>query len=202
MCGFVEPYVQNPQQQAAFGGPQRGVGINENVHTIERWDEAFFNAGLSLEAFALTDSFNAIYRKEKRATRRRPVLDDYYHAALSVMPETAETSRMTPVQFAVTVTSRGRAAWATRGPEPTVRLSYHISRVTAGGTEGTEMVAFDNERIALGEFVGPDAPRRLMVPLLLAEPGSYLVEFDLVHETICWFKERGGQTATARLSVL
>jgi SAM-dependent methyltransferase len=199
VCGFIEPYVQNRQQEAAFGGRQRGVGINENIHTIERWDEAFFKAGLSLEAFALTDSFNAIYRKAHRAATRRPVLDDFYHAALSVTPETAETSRGTPVLFEVMVAGRGRAAWATRGPEPTVRLSYHISRITA---EGTEMVAFDNARTMLPEFVGPGAPKRLTVAVILSEPGSYLVEFDLVHETICWFKDRGGQTATARLSVL
>jgi SAM-dependent methyltransferase len=198
VCGFVEPYVQNRQQQAAFGGPQRCVGINENIHTIERWDEAFFKAGLSLEAFALTDSFNAIYRKAERAATRRLVLDDFYHAAVSATPETAETDRATAVLFEVTVASRGRAAWATRGPEPTVRLSYHVSRITAGATQ---MVAFDNDRTMLPEFVAPGAPQRLTVPLLLTEPGDYLVEFDLVHETICWFGDRGGQTATARVSV-
>ena len=63
VLAFIEPYVQNAAQEAAFGAPQTACGINENVHTVQRWHEAFTRAGLDLEVFALSDSFNAVFRK-------------------------------------------------------------------------------------------------------------------------------------------
>jgi len=97
----------------------------------------------------------------------------------------------------VTVASKGRAAWASRGPLP-VRLSYHVSRVTAAGTE---VAAFDNERTRLTSFVCPGDPQTFVLPVTLGALGSYEVEFDLVHEARTWFKDRGGLTAVARVDV-
>src|SRR5688500_5837861 len=197
VLGFVEPYVQNAQQEAAFGAPQSALGINENVHTIERWAQAFARAGLTLEAYSLSDSFNAVYRKATAVARPSEVVADYYESMLSVVPAVADLPAGAAREFAVTVASRGRAAWASRGPTP-VRLSYHLSRVTAAGRQ---MVAFDNERTLLPSFVGGDAAATFEVPVAITEPGTYEVEFDLVHEARCWFRERGGSTAVARVAV-
>ncbi|HXG90527.1 MAG TPA: class I SAM-dependent methyltransferase [Vicinamibacterales bacterium] len=194
VLGFVEPYVQNAQQEAAFGASQSAVGINENVHALDRWDEAFHKAGLTLEAYSLTDSFNAIYRKRAERSARRPVISDFYAAELSVTPAVVNAQAGEWVALAVHVASTGRAAWATRGPEPTVRLSYHLACTVAGATR---MVAFDNDRTWLSTFVGPGHPQDFTVQVILDEPGSYDLTFELVHETHRWF----GTPATAQVNV-
>ena len=63
ILGFVEPYVQNPEQERAFGAPQSSIGISENIHTIQEWDRAFHRVGLSLTTCATSEAFCAIYTK-------------------------------------------------------------------------------------------------------------------------------------------
>jgi SAM-dependent methyltransferase/uncharacterized protein YbaR (Trm112 family) len=199
VLAIVEPYVQNAAQEAEFGAPQSAAGINENVHTIERWHGAFRAAGLQLEVFGLSDSFNAIYRKRDASpSDTANPRDTYYEAALHADPLTASTRAGEWVDFNVTVESRGRAAWASRGPLP-VRLSYHISRVTP---DGPVMYSFDNHRHLLESFLAPGEPRQFRVPVEIKEPGLFEVEFDLVHEAVNWFKDRGGQTATVEVRVV
>ena len=33
------PTCENVEQEAAFGAPQSALGINENVHSVERWHQ-------------------------------------------------------------------------------------------------------------------------------------------------------------------
>ena len=200
MLGIVEPYVQNAQQEADFGVPQSAVGINENVHTVDRWHGAFSQAGLHLAAIALSDSFNAVYVRTQGPGPRDQAdpLADFYDAALQASPASVTVAAGEVIRFQVTVESRGRAAWASRGPVP-VRLSYHLSRITP---EGRVMVAFDNERALLTDFVGAGAPAGFDVPVRIDEAGAYEIEFDLVHETRCWFKERGARTAQALVNAV
>lgn len=197
VLGFVEPYVQNAEQEAAFGAPQSALGINENVHTVGRWHQAFAAAGLTLERYSLSDSFNAIFRK--RADGDAPGVEetDFYAAEVTCEPSHVRLRGGETFEFTVRVASTGRAAWASRGPLP-VRLSYHVSRVTAAGTE---VVAFDNERTRLTSFVCPGDPQTFVVPVTLGDPGAHEIEFDLVHEARTWFKDRGGRTVVARVDV-
>jgi SAM-dependent methyltransferase len=202
VLAFIEPYVQNAAQEAAFGEPQTACGINENVHTVQRWHQAFTRAGLALDVFSLSDSFNAVYRKRDSHVDRAEAAEDdvmngFYESTLLASPPEARLSRGTPFAFAVTVESRGRAAWASRGPMP-VRLSYHVSRVTQAGPV---MLRWDNERTLLHDFVCPKQPATLPVAVTLHEPGDYEIEFDLVHETRIWFGEAAGRTATVRVRV-
>jgi SAM-dependent methyltransferase len=197
VLGFVEPYVQNAEQEAAFGAPQSAIGINENVHTVGRWHQAFAAAGLTLECYSLSDSFNAVYRKQPGVDSLGVEELDFYAAELTVDATDARMRAGETFEFSVTVASRGRAAWASRGPLP-IRLSYHISRVTPSGRE---MVAFDNERTLLKSFVCPGGPQTFVVPVTVGEPGTYEIEFDLVHEARTWFADRGGRTAVAHIAV-
>jgi SAM-dependent methyltransferase len=197
MLGFVEPYVQNAEQEAALGAPQSALGINENVHSVERWHQAFVQAGLTLERYWFTDSFNAIYRKSSAVGVDAGPELDFYAADLTIdeVPVTMRAGE--PIEFAVTVASRGRAAWASRGPIP-LRLSYHLWR---RGPSTRETVAFDNERTLLTSLVCPGQPQTFAVPVIVREPGVYEIEFDLVHEGHTWFADRGGRTATATVTV-
>jgi SAM-dependent methyltransferase len=210
VLGFIEPYVQNDQQAAAFGAPQSTQGINENIHTVDGWHAALTAAGLALGAFALSDSFSALYQKPSGDSRSpggafgakgKIITDpwsDIYKARLSVSPTTAVIPIGRAAEFAVTVTNETKAGWASRGPTP-IRLSYHVQQRTAGGLV---LVSFDNDRTPLPTFVGPDSTAVFRVPVTLSTPGVYAVEFDLVHETKTWFKDRGGKTAIATLTVV
>jgi hypothetical protein len=79
-----------------------------------------------------------------------------------------------------------------------VRLGFHVRRVTS---TGDEMVAFDNPRTELRGFLAPHDSHTYVVEVTLDAPGEYEIEFDLVHETVTWFAERGGVTAKAQLTV-
>ncbi|MCA1583624.1 MAG: methyltransferase domain-containing protein [Acidobacteria bacterium] len=200
MLGFVEPYVQSAEQRLQFGVDQSNAGINENIHTIEEWNDALSRAGLRLVTFALSDSLSAIYRKEPddRAPSDVLRLDSdgcfvhFYRAVLDVMPAGCRTTVREPVRVQVAVHNASAAAWASRGPWP-VTLGYHVSRVSDGARES---IAFDNPRTGIDRFLVPGETRVFDVRVPLAEPGVYEVEFDLVHETRSWFHDRGGRTAT------
>jgi SAM-dependent methyltransferase len=197
VLGFVEPYVQNAEQEAAFGAPQSALGINENVHTVGRWHQAFAEAGLALERYWFTDSFNAMYRKGSHGANTEAPESDFYAAELSVNTPPALMRAGETYEFSVAVASRGRAAWASRGPMP-LGLSYHVWRLTGSRREP---VAFDNERTSLSALVSPGQPQTFTVPVIIGEPGDYQIEFDLVHEGHTWFAERGGRTAVAHVAV-
>jgi SAM-dependent methyltransferase len=196
VLGFVEPYVQNAEQEAAFGAPQSALGINENVHTVSRWHQAFSDAGLTLERYFLSDSFNAVFRRSSDGRDAAAPESDFYSAELTLDAPPTRMRAGETYEFAVTVASRGRAGWVSRGIP--LRLSYHVWRLTPSGRE---IAAFDNERTRLGSLISPGDPQTFVVTVSLGEPGVYEIEFDLVHEGHTWFAERGGRPATATVTV-
>lgn len=203
LLGFVEPYVQNATQEAAFGSPQSAIGISENVHDLSEWHRAFASAGQSLVTFALSDSFNAVYRKspasnhgneEQLRTDADGCLVHYYQSVIEVSPTRISLAKGDTARFLVSVRNAGdAAAWATRGPLP-VALGYHLSKLDG---EVARMVAFDNERTTIRRFLSPGRTESFDIEIRLPESGTYSIEFDLVQETRSWFKDRGGRTATA-----
>ena len=165
--------------------------------TRNRWLALTWVSGLTLERYWFTDSFNAIYRKGSAVQVADGPEADFYAAdlALDASPVTMRAGETS--EIAITVASRGRAAWASRGPIP-LRLGYHLWR---RGPSGRDAVAFDNERTMLTSLVCPGDPQTFVVPVIIGEPGVYEIEFDLVHEGRTWFAERGGRTATATVTV-
>ena len=124
VLGFVEPYVQNAQQEADFGAPQSALGINENVHTRRSLaSRRSRDAGLALEVFSLSDSFNAIYRRSQSVGPRASgnqgsarefsvIASDISNPVLS-MPGALDGSRRWGARLAGAGVSR--------------ELSYHLS---------------------------------------------------------------------------
>ena len=199
--GFVEPYVQNAEQERAFGAPQAGIGISENLHTIQEWHRTFHEVGLTLKTFAMSDAFCAVYEKPARnlaesldvlSTDPDGCIVEYYRGKLESTPTDLRfVMGETPV-FQVKVTNHSRAAWASRGPKP-VNLGYHVERLDG---DGFKMVAFDGPRTAIASFLAGGESRIFAVPVPLCTAGVYRIEFDLVHETKTWFRDRGATTAT------
>ena len=200
ILGFVEPYVQNPEQERAFGAPQSSIGISENIHTIQEWDRAFHGVGLSLTTYATSQAFCAIYTKaanqsddpgELLKTDRDGCFVNYYRGSLLATPSVVHTAAGLVPVVQVKVTNESPAAWASRGPNA-VNLGYHVEQLDGSSTR---MLAFDNPRTPIDNFLMPGESRMFDVQVELTTPGTYRIEFDLVHEGRSWFKDRGSQTA-------
>ncbi len=207
VLGIVEPYVQSESQGAIFGRPQSESGINENIHTLDRWCRVLADVGLQLLVYSLSDSFNAIFRRRAGEATSLPVDaprlphdpdSGFYASEIRVHPTSATVARHTVFPFTVTITNRGDAAWASRGPHP-IALSYHV---TSRDNDGTETIQFDNPRALLPRFVAPGEQWNCVMPVSVAGEGPLDIEFDLVHETRTWFKDRGGRVARARIDVV
>jgi hypothetical protein len=97
-------------------------------------------------------------------------------------------------QTRVVLENRGTQRWETISPYP-IYLSYHW------WTTDGELVEWDGLRTPLRRALNPTdmlAHRvRFVTP---AEPGNYILEWDLIQENLAWFGERGG--ITLRVDVL
>ena len=86
----------------------------------------------------------------------------------------------------VTVVNRGTQSWVSKTPYFPVRLSYHW-RDREGKT-----VVWDGVRTDFPYPVRPGQTFTARAILITPEqPGSYILEWDLVQEEINWFSERG-----------
>ncbi|MGE5489456.1 MAG: class I SAM-dependent methyltransferase [bacterium] len=101
----------------------------------------------------------------------------------------------TTVMLPVLVTNTSREAFP--AGEGVLGLSYHLLSSTR------EKITHDNERAWLRESLQPGESVR--VPLAVsapAQPGSYLIEIDLVWENVMWFADIGNPTVTIALDVV
>jgi hypothetical protein len=118
-------------------------------------------------------------------------------AALEVrIPETAGCRTM--VLAEVTAHNTGRLDWVPpAGWWPQLHLSYHLLSVAGA------LVRWDSERIPMPRVVAPgESARSIFTFRAPDEPGSYVLEWDLVSEGECWFAECGGRTARVPLQVI
>ena len=117
------------------------------------------------------------------------------------MGESPEAGECGPARvafrFEVVAHNTGRLDWLPpTGTWPQLRLSHHL--LTASGL----LLRRDGERTLMPRVVAPGESVRLLSRLRAPdEPGSYLVEWDLVSEGECWFVECGGRTARVPLHV-
>ena len=111
------------------------------------------------------------------------------------MPGTA--GRRTLVLAEVVAQNTGRLDWwPPPGSWPQLRLSHH--RLSASGA----VLRWDGERIPVPRVVAPgDSARFLFTFRAPDEPGSYLLEWDLVSEGECWFAACGSHAARTPLQV-
>jgi hypothetical protein len=99
------------------------------------------------------------------------------------------------VQAEVVLENRGTQSWETVGPYP-IYLSYHWW--TADG----DLLEPFGLPTALGQAVKPGETLIRRVRFLTpAEPGRYVLEWDLVHERRTWFGDQGGITLRVDVTV-
>lgn len=105
--------------------------------------------------------------------------------------EVAAPSTLEPgqtVELPVVVVNRSEHPWPAAGPAR-VKVSYHW--LTPEG----EPVLWNAQRTDLPRPVPPGEPVSLAVPVTAPEePGTYLLEMDLIYEHVAWFGQRGAAT--------
>ena len=98
-------------------------------------------------------------------------------------------------QTEVVLENRGTQSWESVGADP-INLGYHWW--TADG----DLVEWDGLHTALDQAIGPGEARtqgaRFVTP---AEPGVYVLEWDLVYQNQGWFGEQGGITLRVDVTV-
>jgi hypothetical protein len=88
----------------------------------------------------------------------------------------------------IALENRSNAVWSSVSHFP-VQAGYHLSRRTAGGDV---LQSFDNPRTRLPSELGPGQHATLAVEVTApSEPGEYVAEIDLVHESVTWFAAKG-----------
>lgn len=109
------------------------------------------------------------------------------------LPETLTVGDV--VDVPVAVVNRSEHPWPSDGPTR-VKVSYHWT------TPDGEPVVRNGERTDLPEPVEPGAAVRVTVPVTAPEePGTYVLEMDLIREHVAWFGDRGATTRRTTVEV-
>ena len=111
-----------------------------------------------------------------------------YRGAISVLRGETVMPARSSAEFDLEITNHGRASWPAtalshdHSGRP-INLSYHWEL-----PDGTTVV-HDGRRTALTSRVAPGERVRMFAAVEApAEPGSYVLRFDLVHEGVRWFE--------------
>jgi len=100
------------------------------------------------------------------------------------------------LEVALKVRNLGSATWTAVG---TKDFRYQIDLGNHWIKDGNS--AEDN-RAVLKNDLGPGAEADLKMAITApSTPGNYILEFDMVHEGVTWFKERGATPLTIRVTV-
>jgi hypothetical protein len=92
------------------------------------------------------------------------------------------------VRVPVEVENRGAITWPSGGPWP-VHLTYHWEERPSG-----RIVVFEGLRSRFARDVTPGEAARVEARVRApARPGRYLLRWDLVHEKVTWFGDRGDE---------
>ena len=120
-----------------------------------------------------------------------------YNAALDISAFPAHIQAAAGSTAVVGLTNRSPGVWPHDIP-----AGRHICVANHWLHEDGTVAVPDDGRALLPRGLAPgdsvEVPLTVHAP---AVPGTYLLEVDLVQERVCWFAERGSQTARARVAV-
>jgi SAM-dependent methyltransferase len=195
--GFVEPYCATEEAKAAFGRAQIDAGISEQTYLLPEWHLAMLKAGLRVCVLRVADSFAAVY--DKVPGDGSDLFERFYSGTAALADEPLrQIPRGETVNVRLVLENRGDAVWTSSSQFP-VLASYHLHRRTG---PDTVLVAFDNPRTRLPHEIGPGEQANATVQLAPLEPGQYVVELDLVHEYVAWFRSKGMRLPTLDVRVV
>jgi SAM-dependent methyltransferase len=193
---FSEPYCATEEAKAAFGRAQIEAGISEQTYLPQEWHRAFVDAGFRLRTLRVSESFGAVY--EKTAGGDPDPFARFYDGRLAVLAAPSEVAAGSAFRMTIALENRGNAVWTSVSQFP-VHASYHLSR---RGVGSDVLQSFDNVRTALPAEIGPGQHATLAVDITApGEPGEYVAEIDLVHESLSWFASKGMESPRVRFRV-
>jgi hypothetical protein len=113
------------------------------------------------------------------------VADDAYAARIGVSPERTAIAAGATAHLEVSVRNLGSEHWpAAHQGGPPIRLAYRWF-----AADGQTVVVAEGLRTDFGETVMPGQTTVAMLAVLAPDqPGSYVLEVDLVHEFVRWFE--------------
>ena len=133
---------------------------------------------------------------ELLATRLRTEGSEAWYGARYEMPKTLSFSTGRAHRVPVGITNTGRLTWDSSA-DPAFALSYHWLRADTGA-----VVVFEGQRTAFPRPVRPQSRVALDADVIApAEPGSYTLVWDVVHETRAWLSTEGVATAQTHATV-
>lgn len=117
-----------------------------------------------------------------------------YGAKIITEVDHQKVSNNTEIIIPVTIKNVGTMAWLHTNKN--INLSYHIM------SEEKKVIVKDGLRTNLTSSVKSDDSIKLnAVVETPLQSGIYYVEFDMVHEGVTWFKDKGSETTTVKLEV-
>lgn len=151
-----------------------------------------FFTGVSGQAPAWV--FKVNFNQETLAEKNRG--KDLFKASITIVDEAIEGSAGTTVRLPVSVKNESEGIWPAFTSDA-VRLSYHLR------DEHGKTVAWDGVRTTLpGNLeIGKEVALQATVQLPAAA-GNYIVEWDLVQESVAWFSTKGNGAPRQILLVL
>ena len=128
-----------------------------------------------------------------------PLPDAAYKASLTPVnpPPTLHAGETAAIN--VKVKNVGNGTWPAQGqgPKYKVDLANHWL-----DSKGAAEVVGDDGRVALPHDLKAGEEVELVLPVKAPNtPGDYVLELDMVHEDVTWFKNKGSQTTKVNIKI-
>jgi tRNA (mo5U34)-methyltransferase len=186
-------YVENPPEA-------KEQVFNWFLPSVEALTALLRNTGFdSVEVVEVKDE-RAVVVCRKARDRSDEDVRRHHTAALALEAGPGACRPGEEISFALRVENTGLARWPSRGDGPDGRGAVHLGSHLLRADE--EEVAWDYARADLpGDLEPGEAARVEINARAPAEPGRYVVEFDMVAEHVAWFEDFGSGTLRHELLV-
>ncbi|PYS82477.1 MAG: hypothetical protein DMF67_12795 [Acidobacteria bacterium] len=186
-------YVENPH------GAKEQV-FNWFLPGVEALTALLRNTGFDeVEVFEVKNERAVVVCRKTRA-RADSDVRQHYVAALALEAGPPACHPAEELSFTLRVENAGLARWPARGDEPDGRGAVHLGSHLLRADE--EEVAWDYARADLPRDLEPGETAQVEIKARApAEPGRYVVEFDMVAEHVAWFEDFGSGTLRHELVV-
>jgi hypothetical protein len=127
-----------------------------------------------------------------------PLPDSSYRAEITLLnpPQTLRAGEPAPIK--VKVKNIANATWPSQGQGPKYKVDVGNHWLDKDGKE----VTGDDGRAGLPRDLKPGEEAEVLLTVKAPKtPGDYILEVDMVHEDITWFKWKGSQSTKANVKV-
>lgn len=134
--------------------------------------------------------------KEAKISADNPLPDEAFKAEIAVVDQRASLKMNSTSTVKVKVKNLSKTTWPSKQEKYSINLAYHWL------DKSGKVIVHDGERTPLPNNLGPD--KEVVLDANVKTPdqaGEYICEFDMVQESVAWFKDRGSNTAKINVKV-